>query len=374
MAPPPQGGQQDNSMGMLWGVAAIFAAIGAIWYAFKNYIIIFYLTIKLYEVDFLRLFLGDKMNDLHAALTYALHNVQQLKFTDILMLGHGVGDYIKYPIMLLLIILAFAVYLGNAARVFRNTYNMRSFIKLEKSNWPQITPVVDIDILKMDLDQGPWAMAMQPMQFCKRYRLLQEVHAPRREGMTRKEWDKVEVILKRGDASRLFALQLGKLWKGTQALPPHMRALFAVFAARVNSDSKEAARLLAQFSASSKGGRIDMRGVDDLIKKHENTKEVQKIVTAHAYVLTVMAAMLAGAREDGVQASADFLWLKPFDRRLWYTLNTVGRQTPFVEVAGIFAHWVAEKEAGHRLLVPMVDEATKALEQALKEVIYKPDE
>ena len=87
-----------------------------------------------------------------------------------------------------------------------------------------------------------------------------------------------------------------------------------------------------------------------------------------------MASMLEEARQDGVQASADFLWLKPLDRRLWYTLNTVGRQTPFIEVAGIFAHWIAEKEAQRRLRVPMVEEATNAVELALKDVVYRPDE
>ena len=88
----------------------------------------------------------------------------------------------------------------------------------------------------------------------------------------------------------------------------------------------------------------------------------------------MMASMLEGAREDGVQASADFLWVKPLDRRFWYMMNTVGRQTPYVEVAGPFAHWIAEKEAGRKLLVPMVEEATNALELALKEVVYRPDE
>ena len=156
-------------------------------------------------------------------------------------------------------------------------------------------------------------------------------------------------------------------------LPPYARALFAVFAARINADTAEAAKLIAQFAASASGGKIDMRGVDDLLKKHENSKLVKKITTRHAYVLTVMASMLEGAREDGVQASADFLWLKPVDRKLWYILNAVGRQTPFVEVAGIFAHWIAEKEANKRLFVPVVDEATKALESALKEIVYKPD-
>ncbi len=59
----------------------------------------------------------------------------------------------------------------------------------------------------------------------------------------------------------------------------------------------------------------------------------------------------ARGTRDGVQASADFLWLKPIDRRLWYMLNTVGRQTPFAEVAGPYAHWLAEREMGKRILM-----------------------
>jgi intracellular multiplication protein IcmP len=119
---------------------------------------------------------------------------------------------------------------------------------------------------------------------------------------------------------------------------------------------------------------MDFRGVDALLKKHENTKVVQKILQSHAYVMTVMAAMLVGARMDGVQATADFLWLKPIDRRLWYVLNTMGRQTPFVESAGPYAHYVAEKEAGRKLLIPMIESATNALELALKSMVYHPEE
>ena len=192
--------------------------------------------------------------------------------------------------------------------------------------------------------------------------------------MGRKDWDKVEVVLRRGLANKIFAMQLGPLWTGTDRLPPHVKALFAIFAARINADSKIALQLLSQLSASSKSNTLNYNGVDALLKKHENTKLVKKIVQSHSYVFTVMASMLEAARDDGVQASADFLWLKPMDRRLWYTLNTVGRQTPFIEVAGIFAHWIAEKEAGRKLIVPMIDEATNAVVLALKDVIYRPDE
>ena len=55
--------------------------------------------------------------------------------------------------------------------------------------------------------------------------------------MSRKDWDKIEVVLKRGEANKIFAMQLGPLWKGADKLPPHAKALFAVFAARINADT-----------------------------------------------------------------------------------------------------------------------------------------
>lgn len=375
------GGSPDNSAAMLWWVAGIFAALGGIWYGFKESIIRFYLTIKLYEVDFLSA-MGNHLNpyfhipsfdQLRSLILSARAYPKNVGFPDLISIGDAVGHWLRYPFILILFALAVIVYFGNTTRVFKRTYSMLDLAKLEQENWPQISPVVGLDLIKTDIDTGPWAMAMTPMQFCKRYRLLEEVRPQRLEGMARKDWDKVEVVLKRGEANKLFALQLGALWKGSSKLPPHTRALFAVFAARINADTPAATKLLAQLNTSP-AKNLNLSGVDELIKKHEGSKLVQKIVQTHAYVLTVMASMLAGARDDGVQASADFLWLKPLDRRLWYTLNTVGRQTPFIEVGGVFAHWVAEKEAGKRLLVPMVEEATNAVELALKEVVYRPDE
>lgn len=378
-APAPQGNQSDNSSAILWWVAAIFAAIGGIWFAAKAQIISAFLTIKYYELVLITTvthYLNidtTTLTQTQAALNYARANPMAINFNQLLALGESVGDLLRIPLVILLFILAIVVYISNTARVYRHTYNMRDLAKLEKGNWPQITPVVGLDLLKADLDSGPWAMAMTPMQFCKRYKLLEEVRPQRREGMARKDWDKIDVVLKRGDTNKLFSMQLGPLWQGVDKLPPHIKALFAIFAARINADSGAAAKMLGQLSATSTS-KLDFTGTDDLLKKHLNTKGVQKIVQSHAYVSTVMASMLQGARDDGVQASADFLWLKPLDRRMWYTLNTVGRQTPFIEIAGIFAHWVAEKEAGRKLVVPMVEEATNAVEIALKEVVYRPDE
>lgn len=382
MPAAPQGGGQgsgDSSYDILWIIAALFIAVGVIWYFFSAQMISFYLTIKIWELNLLG-YVGNLMNHpyyfdpLRNTLMGARANAAHLNFSNIAAIGSSVGVWLRIPFVVLLLILAVIVYVNNTTRVYRRTYNMHDFAKLESKNWPQITPIVNLDLIKTDIDTGPWAMALTPMQFCKKYKLLDEVRPQRREGMSRKDWDRVEVVLKRGEANKLFVMQLGPLWGGANRLPPYVRALFAVFAARINSDSKAAANLLTQMSASSLHKDINLSGADELLKKHENSKLVQQVVQAHAYVSTVMAAMLLAAREDGVQASADFLWLKPRDRRLWYTLNTVGRQTPFIEVAGIFAHWVSEKEAGRRLIVPMVEEATNAVEAALKEVVYRPDE
>jgi intracellular multiplication protein IcmP len=388
MAGAPQGGgggggQGDNSTGIVWGVAAVFVAIGIIWYMFKAALVRFYLTIKLFEVDFINNLVNYlssyfTFNDQHfeqvrSAILYARANAGTVHFADVVTLGTVVGDWLRIPFLILLLLLAVLVYVCNNTRNYKRVYNMRELAKLEKVNWPQISPVLHLDLVKTDIDVGPWAMAMTPMQFCKRYKLLEEYRPQPRAGTSRKDWDKLEVKLKRGEANKLFALQLGSLWHSTHALPPHVKALFAVFAARINADSDAAAKLLLQLNQSCRG-TLNTSGTEQLIKKHEGTKLVQEIIHSHAYVLTVMCQMLEAAREDGVQASADFLWLKPLDRRLWYCLNTVGRQTPFVEVAGVFAHWVAEKEAARRLIVPMTEEASNALELALKEVVYKKDE
>ncbi len=371
--PAPQGNQNDNSASIIWVVAAVFAFILGVWYAFGPQLAALYLRFKLVEINLFSWYDPAHAANLKYQIQSALASGRKLEFGQIATLGGGVGQVLRYPIVAIMVVLAFVVYFGNTTRVYKRTYNMKDLANLEKSNWPQITPVTNLNLLKTDIDTGPWAMAMTPIQFCKRFGLLQEVRPERREGMNRRDWDRVDVVLIKGEANKVFALQLGPIWPGAKRLPPHIKALFAAFAARINADSKSAANLLAQIAISSTG-KMNFDGVDALLAKYENSKAVQRIVANHAYVTTVMASMLAGARDDGVQASADFLWLKPLDRRLWYTLNTVGRQTPFPEVAGVFAHWIAEKQAGQKLIVPVVDEATKALEIALKEVIYRPEE
>jgi intracellular multiplication protein IcmP len=381
-APQGQQSPSDNSTGILWTIAAIFLAIGFAWVTLKQYILYGYFQFKLWEVNAIS-YVVDKLNlhqfdvDLDRIRWVILSFLQGVKksdltFKDLLTVGDQVGTYLNIPFAVLVILFAFLVYKGNAVRVFKRIYSMKELAKLEKVNWPQIEPVVGLNLLKEHIDKGPWAMAMTPIQFSKKHQLLEEYKRVG-EALTIKERNRIEVALKRGKANRIFAIQLGPLWHGAAALPPYARGLFVAFAARILSETAVAEKIILKMSSSSTG-KLDISNTDALLKKYLSNKKIQTILNGHGYVLTMMASMLEGARDDGVQASADFLWLKPIDRRLWYMLNTVGRQTPFVEVAGPFAHWMAEKEMGRRILVPTIEEATNALELALKEIIYKRDE
>lgn len=178
--------------------------------------------------------------------------------------------------------------------------------------------------------------------------------------------------VRRGDAKRVFTLQLGPYWDGFEHCSPQAYALAGVFMARLNRDRDAANNILSVLDRTFVEGKPDFSVARPVVEKYKNTEEIQELIGKHAYTLTVLASLLEKARQDGVVPSSEFLWLKPVDRRLWYMLNCVGRQTPYAEVAGAFAHWRAEKEMGRRSLVPMIDEAIRALEVAVKEVKLSP--
>lgn len=256
---------------------------------------------------------------------------------------------------------------------FNKSYNMDALARQEKGNWAQIAPVVDLDLIKEDIMKGPWSMAMNPMQFCKKYKLLKvEIEADKKAAWKEGGVHKTTVI--REKAAQVFASQLGPLWTGEANLPPHTRAIYASFLLRAEHKPDDARALLDSLSLSAGKGAIDYSEVDEIIKKYGNNKVVKRCLERHAYVMTVMAELIEVARLDGVYATSSFLWLKPVDRRLWYMLNTVGRQVAPSEVGGPFAHWLAEKKMGRALSVPMVDEAVNGLELAISNMIYTPDE
>lgn len=376
---PEQQSGQDNSLDLLWTIAIIVGLAAFSWYYWNVQIsrAVFWLrwgeikaiTFVLDNLSWLGSQLFGSKAIAHPELDNWLYYIQttmgsRVGFTQVKALSTEVGQYLRYPFGLIAIVGSLWLYLRGASFRFRHVYNTRSFRAAEVVNWPQIAPVVGLDLVNTSLDQQPWAMALSPMEFCKQNDLLDIVQ----------DGGKYSAKLRRGAAYHLLSLQLGPLWRGIEYLPIHQRALFAIFASRINEDKKSAERLLDQISASAAKGKLDFSGVDQLLAKNLKSKRIAKLAGAHAYVTTLLASMLVGARDLGVLATAEFIWLKPLDRRLWYMLNSVGRQAAVTEICGAFAHWLAEKRLGLPLVVPMVDEGVRGLDLALSEMVYKPDE
>jgi len=87
--------------------------------------------------------------------------------------------------------------------------------------------------------------------------------------------------------------------------------------------------------------------------------------TAWSNVLLVHFLDIA-RQYGGVLITADFIWLKPMDRTLFYVLNSLGRKTPLVEGAGAYAQMHTESVIGHASVIPDVSEAVLAFEDSLR--------
>ncbi|MFT3742028.1 MAG: type IVB secretion system coupling complex protein DotM/IcmP [Gammaproteobacteria bacterium] len=373
-------GNQDNSLdGLILAMCVVFLAV-VIWYFGGPHFIPVIYHIKDYEITAIR-FVIEKWNILTYHLTFLPHinatklfDLQTSIQTNNISLSYSVltdtldqvGQYTRFVFCPILLALGVWLYFKNVTLKMRNVFNMNTMKTLEQHNWPQIAPVVGLNLVKEDIHKGPWAMSQTPMQFCKHHNLLLE--------NKNEETQQVTVSLLKQEAQQVFVLQLGPLWGDINALPLHMKALFAAFAACANQDRDAAFKLLQHIDVTFAAGKVDFAGTHELLQKHLNSKVVLKVLQKHAYLFTVMPSMLELARTDGVFASSEFLWLKAMNRRLWYVLNSVGRQTAVPEAAGPFAHWLAERKWGGGLRTPMVEEAVKALEVALADIIYEPEE
>lgn len=363
------GGQQTpGTMGVVWGIALILVSLGFIWYFAHVYIVKGFFYIKLFEISIIQFF----ANVLEETRTFIVNaDPSKITLIQLTQLADKVGYYLRFPCAIILFLMAVVLYYKSSIVKYKKTYDMKKLLRSGIQVWPQESVIADLDLVKEDINSGPWAMALSPMMFAKKYKLLK---LPKDiESRSKAEKEKIVATIKKDKASRIFTEQMGRLWEGPNALNIHTKAIYAAFAAKAARQSEESKDFLYKIASSARAGKLDFTGTNVLLQKYKDYPAVKEIEKRHSYVFTVMASLLQLARTDGVLPSSDFLWLKPVDRKLWFMLNAVGRQVVTTEVAGPFAHWLAEKETGVSIKTPMIEEAVKGLEEAISNIIYKPD-
>ncbi|MDP3705623.1 MAG: type IVB secretion system coupling complex protein DotM/IcmP [Legionellaceae bacterium] len=366
-----QGQGGDTSMAPAWIMALLFLASYVIWRSASEYIVsvVFYFNVLQGKLINLVVHSSELDSKIYLMETLDPRTVEWGQLVDF---TYYVGTFVRYPVIFVLVILSGILYRSDVTVQYRKTHSMKSLSQQEQHNWPAIMPVISQDLVSMDINVGPWAMALTPVEFSRKYNLLKKNDMLLDDSLPGQE---MTAGLRRGDAKRVFTLQLGPSWEGHfDRCPLHVQALAAVFMARMNRDKTAATEILQALDKSFVLGKLHAPSVPGTLQKYQQSELVKEIYSRHAYLLTVLASLLEAARLDGVVPSSEFLWLKPTDRRLWYMMNCIGRQTPYAEVAGAFAHWRAEKAMGRSSRAPMIDEAIKALEIAIKEVKLSPKE
>lgn len=319
----------------------------------------------------------------------------QLQWDDMEQAASLAGRWMRWINVAILIPLAAIVWhYADRGRLFRRTFSARELLARNIHLFPCIAPALRRNLLKEPLHQGAWAVAMSPTRYVADHGLLLDRQGrsvprdwlmtdeglPNEESPLQRPGQNGELAtsglrLDRDRARKLLAEQLGDRFGGIRQLAPHRKALAAAFVALAHAQRTRAQSLLDQLSTSfrepkegsSESFQLDTDGAEDLLKQFPITHSIKRRLDPHsAYTLTWMVALLECAREKGGQLpSCEFLWLRPVDRGLWYALNQTGGRTPWMEGAGVWAHYEAEAALGTPLQVPEVESAVEALQGSL---------
>lgn len=341
------------------GIVLVLFAVGA-WYLFGERISSTMAVLRRYEIALFAPFF-DGARVLHEKLV-ALDG-RPLVFRETLAMLSKSGTYVRWLFAPVVAGLGVWLFLKSNRTRFSARYDMAALAKSQVPIWPTIAPVAghQKDLVAGDIRKGRWAVNKTEWEFAEEHNLA------KRGGE-----------LNRAAAREVFVRQLGPRWAGTSKLPKHAKGMLGALLLRIAGEKAKADEAFALMAKSYAAGAkniddaqgglaaLDVSFADEAIAKYMALPLVQKTLERHAYVFTVFATLLQVSRSS-VLASAQFTWLRPVDRRLWYTLNGVGREAFTAESAGIHAHWLFEKTVGVACPTPMVEKAVEGLAFALNE-------
>lgn len=300
---------------------------------------------------------------------------------------HYTGSWIRWPFALLLVLFGVAaIFMGRVGGLVRR-FNMESLLRNNAESFPCLRPVVGRGkylLSPESHDSGPWKIARTPAQFALENELLLDEQgkpfSPEqalKNGLPSTElpaWGNARLDEKK--ALAVLTEQLGKSFDGYEGFSPCRRALAVAFLAYANGDKKGCVSMLDMVSSSYNeiDGNADCPVLTDTafekrLKKawarHKDVLSEKNMASHAAYELPWFMALLYRARQKGVLASSQFLWLRPMDRPLWYALNQCGGRAAWAEGFAAWAHYTAEEEEGKALTEPHVAPAVASLKEAL---------
>lgn len=370
-----------------------------VWYYLKLPLVkLFYYipeTIKPYLFFWIEYFDYFKVNDinlffnnLNLIFEKGVHHVYKLSY-DGEINPTAISTIISYMYLPFIIPFLFYYSLKSlSSRSFVGNFDMSSFRNQESELWPTIKPALSVSEKSInDLSDPEWSMSIRPENFfwnesrnIKFFDFFDSVNDKYNLNKKDKsfldlEKKDVKFKIKEEEFRKFFLEQLGEPWTGADNLTEEELNILCIFITKADRQtdlSLKYVRLCSNYYNSLKGlknrkiRKQSKKEIQELRKKilseYLEKPNIQKIINSYYYKYTVFAGLLESAREDGVLANSDFIWLKPKNRTLWYILSSVGRNLPFADAAGIWSHFNYEKRVGFSLNIPKIEKAVESID------------
>ncbi len=210
----------------------------------------------------------------------------------------------------------------------RSTLGLEGLIKYQSQNFPTITPFIRFNPNKVP-PRPPGSPVPADLP------LFAEALSP-------EEWIAYNSIpIPDGNvdgqaAEKAFKKQLIGRWKGAKKLKPHQQILLAAFCLKASRKRNESDAILGRLAccwSHDKGlnlrqDRTLLKEARSILRNKDLASKTLEQANNHAFIATALIRSLDFAREEGgVLAPAQFVWLRGYDRTLWYPLNNLGRQS-----------------------------------------------
>lgn len=275
-----------------------------------------------------------------------------------------VSHYLLLPIPAMLALMGLYIVIVGPKKSYMRTFNMDTLLDEQAKAFPIVSPMTKFNPVKGSSRQlGGAVPTILPMMA---------------EALSPEEWLSYYAVtlidgkLNKSEAKKAFQRQLVARWRGANALPLHLKALFVAFSMKVAGQREEADAFLGEIAkcwSPKTGLRLTAKlkkEISNGIKDPKIGRVTDKVAAQHAFVAPAMIRILQMAREQGgVLAPSSFLWLRAVDRTMWYPLNNLGRGSFHMEALGAMAHFKAEKSANRPIPTPQIDTAIEGLQEYL---------
>lgn len=370
--------------------------LSSLWNSVHGYVSLLYIYIRYVEVFPLWL-AGKYLNfpilnqaynyiydlcqpDNYSIIGWCTRNPEEITVDEIVQ-SSGIINFIL-SIVLLKKIYRYTQYIKkrHPKLLYKKEHNLDSFIAEQSVNHRHLKLFQQVDLISKDLRDPLYGMSLTVRDFCYKHQLI----------IGWQECDDKSFIptLDYAKTERSLINQLGMLWTGNK-LNEISRAeiiLLAIAIPRVAAtdiklndeeyksamdDSKKIIKKLWDYFSNSLNPDIDVSYEMNIITSYYKMSEkVRDIFSRHAYVRTIIYALITEARRLGVLSAADMGWMQFYDREMYFNLSSIGRQTAFPEACAVMCHFLYECRIGEAYPEPLVDKSIEGIKYVLTDV-YK---